>query len=66
MTQCMCHLVCVCVCVCVCFCVVPLLYKVEFCFRDFVALPHWAISGVVYVNTIVRVGVRRGVFFLCV
>lgn len=33
----------------ICVCVAPLLYKVEFWFKDFVALPHWAISGVVYV-----------------
>lgn len=49
----------------VCLCVVPLLYKAEFWFKDVVALPDWAISGVVYVNTIVRVEVRQGVF-LCV
>lgn len=30
------------------------------------ALPHLAVSGVIYLNTIVRVKMRQDVFFLCV
>lgn len=48
---------------CVWLCVVPLLYEVELWFKDSVAAPHCAISGVIYFNTTLGVEVRQGVGF---
>lgn len=46
-----------------CVSVRPLLYKVELWFKDSVAAPHCATSGVIYFNTTLGVEARQGVCF---